>query len=277
MGVSTKPPVPMKPPSEYCSSPASSASAVASMTWSSETRFALSRPGSVCTWYMCNRSPQIATLATPGTRSSRARMFQYAVIDMSMTDIVSDDRPIFMVRLVDDSGWIITGGAAHFGRLGVIGRPARPRAGARAGDRCPGGTAARSSEVGDRLGAHHVQTGDPAIACSIGTVTSPSTSVADRPRHGTCTSTRGGANSGNTSTGVFGSSIAPKNIIADAAATTRKRNLKLVPMIQRIMPADPLSLTSGRHLMPNSAPHSSAPPVVTTAVPAGGPAFRTTW
>ena len=124
----------------------------------------------------------------------------------------------------------------------------------------------------------------PAIACSIGTVTSSSTSVADRPRHGTCTSTRGGANSGNASTGVFGSSMKPKDIIADAAATTRKRNFRLVPTIHRIMAVSPVPARDARsvhrvncHLMPNSAPHSSAPPVVTTAVPAGGPAVSTAW
>jgi hypothetical protein len=64
---------------------------------------------------MSRRSPQIGTLATPGTRRSRARIFQYAVIDRSITDLVSDVTPIFMTRLVDESGWIMNGGLAHLG------------------------------------------------------------------------------------------------------------------------------------------------------------------
>src|SRR5437016_8162817 len=61
----------------------------------------------------------MATLATPGTRSSRARIVQYEIIDISIRDRVSDESPIFMTRLVDDTGWIITGGAAHVGIVGI--------------------------------------------------------------------------------------------------------------------------------------------------------------
>ena len=75
----------------------------------------------------------------------------------------------------------------------------------------------------------------PLSACSIGTVTSCSTSAADRPRHSVCTSTRGGANSGKTSTGRFRNWATPKNIISEAPTTTRKRSLRLVATIQRIM------------------------------------------
>ena len=55
--------------------------------------------------------------ATPGTRRRRARIFQYAVIDMSSIATVFDERPIFMTRLVAESGCIMTGGAAQVGRM----------------------------------------------------------------------------------------------------------------------------------------------------------------
>src|SRR5262249_60324093 len=61
------------------------------------------------------------------------------------------------------------------------------------------------------------------------------TSCAVRPRHVVCTSTRGGANSGNASTGMPRSSAAPNTIIATPAATTRNLNFRLEPTIQRIM------------------------------------------
>ena len=75
-GVSTLPPVPMMLPVENLSSPESIAPAVLSMTCSRVAPFAAIRFGSTCTVIICRRSFQIATLATPGTRSSRARMFQ---------------------------------------------------------------------------------------------------------------------------------------------------------------------------------------------------------
>ena len=70
------PPVPIVAPLENRSRPTSSASDVSSITWSSVTPCALMRLGSTSTWYCSRCSPQIATLATPGTRSSRARIFQ---------------------------------------------------------------------------------------------------------------------------------------------------------------------------------------------------------
>ena len=76
LGVSTNPPVPMMAPLENRRMPASRASAVTSMTWFSDTSLRLSRSGSTWTWYMCSRSPQMVTFATPGTHSSRARIFQ---------------------------------------------------------------------------------------------------------------------------------------------------------------------------------------------------------
>ena len=62
--------------------------------------------------------------------------------------------------------------------------------------------------------------GIPVSPCSIGTVMSSSTSWADRPSASVCTSTRGGANSGKTSTGVSRSCRPPTTSIAIDVATT---------------------------------------------------------
>ena len=63
--------------------------------------------------------------------------------------------------------------------------------------------------------------GTPFIASSRGTVTSSSTSDAERPRHAVWISTRVGANSGKTSTSWWPSSRPPKKTSAAATATTR--------------------------------------------------------
>ncbi len=78
----------------------------------------------------------------------------------------------------------------------------------------------------------------PARACSSGIVTSASTSDAERPHEVVWTSTLGGANSGNTSTGMFRSWARPKNIMAVVAATTSQRKRRLVATIERIMSVD---------------------------------------
>ena len=41
---------------------------------------------------------------------SRGLMVQRASWEMSISDSVLDERPIIMVRLVDDTGWSICGG-----------------------------------------------------------------------------------------------------------------------------------------------------------------------
>ena len=70
------PPVPMTLPAENRSRPESTASAVVSITWSRVTSCWASLGGSTWTVISWSRSFQIATLATPGTWSSRARMVQ---------------------------------------------------------------------------------------------------------------------------------------------------------------------------------------------------------
>ncbi len=70
----------------------------------SETCCAFNFSGSTCTCIIWRRSPQIATFATPGTRSRRSLIVQYEIIDISVSDLVSDVSPIFITRLVADSG-----------------------------------------------------------------------------------------------------------------------------------------------------------------------------
>ena len=235
LGVSTKPPVPMTAPSVYCRIPASTAWPVASITWSRETCSARRRLGFTSTCICFRRSPQIATFATPGTPSSRARIFQYVVIDRSMSDMSFDDRPIFMIRLVAETGGIITGGAAQVGSVGATVlrcswtswravRKSAPRLNRSVMCESCGTDSERMTST----------PGTPFMASSSGTVTSSSTSEADRPRHAVCSSTRVGANSGNTSTLSSRSSRPPKTTRAAASATTRKRNRRLDPTIQRI-------------------------------------------
>jgi hypothetical protein len=65
-----------------------------------------------------NAPPQMATCATPGTRSKRDRIFQYAMAERSVGLTVSEVRPIFMMRLVAESAGIMNGGLAQVGRVG---------------------------------------------------------------------------------------------------------------------------------------------------------------
>ena len=73
-GVSTKPPVPTAVPVVNDSSPASTASEVAVSSWSSEMRAATVCGTSAWTSTSLRCSPHMATLATPGTCSSRLRI-----------------------------------------------------------------------------------------------------------------------------------------------------------------------------------------------------------
>jgi hypothetical protein len=63
--------------------------------------------------------------------------------------------------------------------------------------------------------------GTPLSAFSSGTVTSCSTSAGESPRQIVWISTRGGANSGNTSTGTFCSRATPNQTSAAPTARTR--------------------------------------------------------
>src|SRR6516164_7232537 len=76
--------------------------------------------------------------------------------------------------------------------------------------------------------------GTPCSAASSGMAVSDSTSCGDRPRQAVWISTETGANSGNTSSFSCPSSWMPKNSSPAARPTTRYRNCRLQPTIQRI-------------------------------------------
>ncbi len=111
------PPVPMTDPLENLSSPESNASAVASITSSRATSWAAIFGGSTWTCIICSRSPQSATFATPGTASNRARMVQYADMDISISEWSLEVMPIWTARPVAETGASITGGAAQVGNV----------------------------------------------------------------------------------------------------------------------------------------------------------------
>ena len=247
------------------------------MTSSSVMPFASSSCGATWTTFMSMRSPQITALATPGTRSRRARIFQYAVIDWSITETSFDEMPIFITRLVDESGCSMIGGAAHVGRFGAT---LCNRSCTSCRERIRSVPGSKMSSICESwptdLERSTSSAGMPASACSRGTVTRVSVSSGVSPRVTVWISTFGGANSGNTSTGMSRSCVMPNSIIAPPRATTRKRNRMLVETIQRIIgrghPAAGARSRPDRHFpTPNSKPHSSAAPTVTTGVPAAGP------
>src|SRR6478736_7020638 len=156
-------------------------------------------------------------------------------MDISIRERVSEDRPIFMTRLVEDSGWSITGGAAQVGRVGMT-VAIRSDTNCRAVSRSVPGlnsiTMADSCDTDfDRIWSRPSM---PLKACSIGTVTSSSTSEAVRPRHAVWTSTRGGANSGKTSTEALLSCAPPTIMRAAAIAMMIDRNLRLAATIRRM-------------------------------------------
>src|SRR6266550_7390533 len=84
----------------------------------------------------------------------------------------------------------------------------------------------------ERIALSH---GTPASNSSVFRVTRLSTSGAERPSASVWISAIGGENSGKTSTGISRSRVTPKTISIAARPTTRNRNCKLVPTIQRIM------------------------------------------
>src|SRR5579859_2141474 len=176
------------------------------------------------------------TSATPGTRSSCALISFSAITDWSMMDRVFDETPISMMRLVADLGGMMVGGAAQFGRVGRT----------MANFSCTSSRARKTSVPSlkiiwiseswdtdwERITSRPAT---PFSACSSGVVTTCSTSAGDRPTHSVWISTVGGANSGNTSTGVLRTCEIPPKTRAAPMATTRKRNFRLDATIQRIM------------------------------------------
>ena len=142
---------------------------------------------------------------------------------MSISDIVFDEIPIFMTRLVADSGGIMTGGAAQVGSVGVTVRhallhqlPRLQQVGARLEDQLD------RRQLGNRLGAHDVEPGD-AVERLLQRNGDQRLDLRRRTARGMTVwiSTRGGANSGKTSTGMSRSWPTPKTIIADGEPRRR--------------------------------------------------------
>ena len=156
--------------------------------------------------------------------------------DSSIRESSSDESPIFRTRLVDESGGMIDGGTAQLGSVGVtvaIRSCTSWRASSKSVPRSKMSVIEES--CGTELERITSRCGTPLSWCSSGTVTNSSTSAAERPSVGVWISTRGGANSGKTSTRASRrSSVAPNTIRAAAASTTRNRNRRLAVTIQRI-------------------------------------------
>src|SRR5918994_2918505 len=156
-------------------------------------------------------------------------------MDISLMFSSSEVIPIFMTRLVDDSGGIMKGGLAQVGKLGAV-------AVMRSCTNCRASYTSvsllkmswiceRSATDLERISS---SPGIPFSWSSSGTVISSSTCCEELPIARVWISTCGGANSGKTSTSALRVSPMPKTISAAAAKMTSHRNRKLDPTIQRI-------------------------------------------
>src|SRR4051794_17376717 len=110
LGASKKPPVPGLDASRKLSDDTHSELPAVDTTWFSDTPASFRCWGSTCTWSWRSRPPQTDTLATPGTPRRRGLTVHRASTPMSISDSLSDERPIIIVRLVDDVGDSMTGG-----------------------------------------------------------------------------------------------------------------------------------------------------------------------
>ena len=130
--------------------------------------------------------------------------------------------PIFMIRLVEDSGGIMNGGAAHVGRL-LVASAIRSLTSCRA--RIPSTSDLKINMMDDNCATDFERitsmSGTPFSAFSSGTVTSCSTSADESPRQIVWISARGGANSGKTSTGTSRMRARPNQVRTTPKASTR--------------------------------------------------------
>src|SRR5215208_1983169 len=147
----------------------------------------------------------------------------------------SDDSPIFMIRLVAERGGIMKGGLAHVGRVGVSCAMRSATSWRAVSSSVP---RSKMSWIAESWATDFERSssrpGRPLSCSSIGTVINSSTSSEELPSAIVWTSTRGGANSGNTSTFALGIWATPKAMIAVAPKSTSQRNRKLRETIQRI-------------------------------------------
>ena len=176
------------------------ASVTALTTASSVTALSRSRSGSMSTWYCRSRWPQIATFATPGIDISRGRIVHFASRVRSIWVSVFDETPIFISRLVDESGERITGRFAAAGSRDDS-TASRSCTTCRAAIRSVPSLRIRTTDESpstdfDRIVFSPIV---PLSEFSSGTLIRLSTSSVDSPGASVWISMRGGANSGNTS------------------------------------------------------------------------------
>src|SRR3990172_66866 len=104
-------------------------------------------------------------------------------MDRSITDRVFDEIPIFIIRLVAESGGSMTGGLAQLGNVGTT-VTMRSFTICRASSKSVPGS--KYILIDDKSGTDLERMtsipGTPARTCSKGTVTRDSTSSAERPR-----------------------------------------------------------------------------------------------
>ena len=147
---------------------------------------------------------------------------------MSIIDTVSEDIPIFRIRLVDDSAGIMNGGLAQVGRVAVTWLTRSDTSWRARSSSVPASKISRIDDSCDTdLERISVRPWMPLSCCSSGTVMSSSTSLEELPRAMVWISIRGGANSGKTSTLVLGMSASPSARMPAATKTTSHRKCKL--------------------------------------------------
>ena len=171
-----------------------------------------------------------------------------------------------MIRLVADSGGIIHGGLAQVGRVGVT-WAIRSCTSCRA--RISSVPRSKMSWIDESWATDFERSssspGSPLSCCSIGTVISSSTSVEELPRAIVWISTRGGANSGKTSTFALGD-------LGDAERHHRRRGEEHQPPEPQASGDDPAHQRPRAVLgTSSSVPYTSVAPTVTISVPTGGP------
>ena len=220
LGVSMKPPVPMIEPARCTGGcPASSASAVDLHHLVERDALAAISSGATCTTCISMRSPQIADVGHAGHT-------QQAGPDRPVRDHrLIDHRDVVRTRCRSSSpGWSTRAAAAS-----PAARPTSAGSARRSCNRSWTSWRARDQvgagledqldrrELADRLRAQHVEAGKPGqrLLQRDGDqgLRSPPARV---PAHASGSRPCGGANSGNTSTGMFRSCAMPKTIIAAA-------------------------------------------------------------
>jgi len=167
-------------------------------------------------------------------------------MERSIISCCLDEMPIFMTRLVDDSGARIQGMPEDEGSSAtamLMRSCTRWRASMRSVPILNRSTICDSpSTEEERMTSTF---GTPRSESSRTVVMRFSTSAAVMPTPSVWISTLGGANSGKTSTGMRRICCVPNTRSAPASARTRKRNLRLEPMIQRNINALPAAPSRG--------------------------------